>query len=166
MESALEEAGLSWTFIRPGMFATNTRWWWTRAIKGGEAVRLPYPEALTAPVSERNIAALAVTALSERGHGRQAYTLYGPQALTLREQVEHIGAAMGKKIPIERVTPEQARADLGRTTPPMGVEAIMRAWEAGDEIVPETSAIIEKLTGTPAQTFPEWAQEHADDFRP
>ncbi|MFI9592980.1 hypothetical protein [Nonomuraea sp. NPDC052265] len=35
MEAALQESGLSWTFIRAGMFATNTRWWWTRAIKGG-----------------------------------------------------------------------------------------------------------------------------------
>ena len=166
VESALEESGLSWTFVRPGMFATNTRWWWTRVIKAGEAVRLPYPEALTAPVSERDMAALAVTALTEPGHGRQAYTLYGPQTLTLREQVEHIGTAIGSKIPVETVTPEQARADLGRTMPAMGVEAIMRAWEAGAENVPETSAIAGKLTGKPAQTFPEWAREHADDFRP
>ncbi|MEV4074877.1 NAD(P)H-binding protein [Nonomuraea fuscirosea] len=165
VESALEESGLSWTFIRPGMFATNTRWWWTRAIKGGEPVRLPYPEAMTAPVSERDMAALAVKALTERGHGRQAYTLYGPQALTLREQVGHIGTAIGRKIPIEVVTPEQARADLGRTMPAMGVEAIMRAWAAGVETVPETSVIIEKLTGRFAQTFAEWARDHAADFR-
>ncbi|MDR8409722.1 NAD(P)H-binding protein [Nonomuraea sp. 3-1Str] len=165
VESALEESGLSWTFIRPGMFATNTRWWWTRAIKDGEAVRLPYPEAMTAPVSERDMAALAVTALTERGHGRQAYTLYGPQALTLREQVGHIGTAIGRKIPIEVVTPEQARADLGRTMPAIGVEAVMRGWAAGVETVPETSVIIEKLTGRPAQTFAEWAQDHAADFR-
>ncbi|TDD82353.1 hydroxylase [Actinomadura darangshiensis] len=166
VESALEESGLSWTFIRPGMFATNARWWWTRAIKDGEAVRLPYPQALTAPVSERDMAALAVTALTERGHGRQAYTVYGPQALTLREQVGHIGAAIGRKIAIELVTPEEARADLGRTMPAMGVEAVMRGWAAGAEAVPETSAIVEKLTGRPAQTFAEWAQDHADDFRP
>jgi uncharacterized protein YbjT (DUF2867 family) len=166
VESALEESGLSWTFIRPGMFATNTRWWWARAIKGGEAVRLPYPEALTAPVSERDMAALAVTALTERGHGRQAYTLYGPQVLTLREQVGHIGAAIGRRIPIEAVTPEQARADLGKTMPATGVEAIMRAWAAGAESVPETSVIVEKLTGRPAQMFAEWARDHAGDFRP
>ncbi|MFF4773776.1 NAD(P)H-binding protein [Microtetraspora fusca] len=165
VESALQESGLSWTFIRPGMFATNTRWWWMRAIKEGQAVRLPYPEALTAPVSERDIAALAVTALTERGHGRQAYTLYGPQALTLREQVGYIGTAIGRPIPIEVVTPEQARADLGRTMPAMGVEAIMRAWTEGVDVVPETSVIVEKLTGRPAQTFAEWARDHADDFR-
>ncbi|MEV1243269.1 NAD(P)H-binding protein [Nonomuraea sp. NPDC050022] len=165
VESALEESGLSWTFLRPGMFATNARWWWTRAIKGGEAVRLPYPEAMTAPVSERDMAALAVTALTEHGHGRQAYTLYGPQALTLREQVGHIGAAIGREIPIEAITPEQARADLGRTMPAMGVEAIMGAWAAGAETVPETSVIVEKLTGHPAQTFAEWARDHAADFR-
>lgn len=166
VESALEESGLSWTFIRPGMFATNTRWWWTRAIKAGEAVRLPYPDALTAPVSERDMAAIAVMALTEPGHGRQAYTLYGPQALTLREQVGHIGAAIGKEIPIEVVTPEQARIDLGRTMPAIGVQAIMSGWAAGAQAAPETSAIVEKLTGRPSQTFAEWARDHADDFRP
>lgn len=165
VESAFEESGLSWTFVRPGMFATNTRWWWTEPIRNGQAVRLPYPEALVAPVGERDMAAVAVTALTERGHGRQAYTLYGPQAITLREQVEHIGAALGRRIPIEVVTPEEARADLSRTIPAAGVEAITRAWEAGTRTAPETSVIVERLTGKPAQTFANWAREHADDFR-
>ncbi|MEU8363563.1 hypothetical protein AB0C27_46845 [Nonomuraea sp. NPDC048882] len=73
--------------------------------------------------------------------------------------------AAGRRIPIEVVTPEQARADLGRAMPAMGVEAIMRAWTAGAEAVPETSVIVGKLTGRPAQTFAEWAREHAADFR-
>ncbi|MEU1878998.1 NAD(P)H-binding protein [Streptosporangium sp. NPDC020072] len=166
VESALEESGISWTFVRPGMFATNTRWWWTEPIKKGEAVRLPYPDSMIAPVGERDMAAVAVRALTEQGHGRQAYTLYGPQALTLREQVGHIGAAIGREIPVEVVTPEEARADLSEKIPRMGVEAIMRAWEAGTRAVPETSIIVERLTGRPAQTFAEWAREHADDFRP
>ncbi|AQZ65261.1 putative hydroxylase [[Actinomadura] parvosata subsp. kistnae] len=165
VESALEESGLSWTFIRPGMFATNTLWWWSRPIRNGAAVRLPYPEAMTAPVSERDMAALAVTALIEPGHGRQAYTVYGPQALTLREQVEHIGAALGRRIPVEEVTPEQARAELSEVMPAMGVEAIMGAWAAGTTTAPETSTIVEKLTGRPAQTFAAWARDHAADFR-
>lgn len=165
VESALEESGLSWTFLRAGMFATNTRWWWSRTIKSGEAVRLPYPEAMTAPVSERDLAALAVTALTERGHGRQAYTVYGPQALTLREQVGHIGAALGRAIPVEEVTPEQGRADLAATMPATAVEVVMRTWAAGAEAVPETSVIVEKVTGRSARTFAEWVCDHAADFR-
>ncbi|KAB8189992.1 NAD(P)H-binding protein [Nonomuraea phyllanthi] len=166
VESAIEDSGLSWTFIRPGMFATNTLWWWGGPIRKGEAVRLPYPDAMTAPVSERDMAALAVTALTEPGHGRQAYTVYGPQVLTLRELVGHIGAALGREITVEKVTPEEARADLGEVMPPAGVEVIMRAWAAGVETVPEITTIVPKLTGRPAQTFADWAHAHAGDFRP
>lgn len=40
-------------------------------------MRLPYPEAQTAPVHEKDMAALAMTALTEPGPGHQAYTIYG-----------------------------------------------------------------------------------------
>lgn len=34
VEQAIERSGLDWTFIRPGMFATNARWWWgTRSAR-------------------------------------------------------------------------------------------------------------------------------------
>ncbi|AZS83018.1 hydroxylase [Streptomyces griseoviridis] len=165
VEQALEESGLSWTFVRPGIFATNTRWWWTRPIVAGEAVRLPYPEALTAPVGERDMAAVAVAALTDRRHAGRAYTVYGPQALSLRAQVGHLGAALGREIPIETVTPEEGRADLAATMPAVAADAVMGAWRAGAEAAPETSTVVEEITGRPGQTFAEWAREHADDFR-
>jgi uncharacterized protein YbjT (DUF2867 family) len=68
VELAIEQSGLDWTFIRPGMFATNTRWWWTESIRTRSVVRLPYPDAQTAPVHEKDMASLAVTALTELGH--------------------------------------------------------------------------------------------------
>jgi hypothetical protein len=32
VELVIEQSGIDWTFIRPGMFAANTRWWWARSI--------------------------------------------------------------------------------------------------------------------------------------
>jgi uncharacterized protein YbjT (DUF2867 family) len=165
VELAIGESGLDWTFIRPGMFATNTRWWWSESIRTENAVRLPYPDAQTAPVHEKDLAALAVTALTEPGHGHQAYTVYGPQSLTLRRQAEHIGDAIGREIRIEVVSPEQAQTALGKTMPPIGAEIILRAWAAGDRVPAQTSALIEKITGHPARPFAQWAADHADDFR-
>jgi len=165
VELAIEQSGLDWTFIRPGMFATNTRLWWAESIRNDSAVRLPYPDAQTAPVHEKDMAALAVTALTEPGHGHQAYTIYGPQSLTLRDQAGYIGTAIGKDISVEVVSPEQAQAELAQTMRVTGAEAIMRAWKAGDGIPARTSAIVEKITGNPARTFAQWAADHADDFR-
>ncbi|MGW4968008.1 NAD(P)H-binding protein [Nonomuraea sp. NPDC004186] len=165
VETAVEGSGLDWTFIRPGMFATNTLWWWQAAIRGGGVVRLPYPEAETAPIHEKDLAALAVTALTESGHERRAYTVYGVESLTLRRQVEHIGEAIGRPIAVEVVSEAQAREEMGRTTPAVGVEVIMKQWAARDGIPAQTSTAVEKVTGRPARTFAEWAVDHADDFR-
>ena len=165
VELAIEQSGMDWTFIRPGMFATNTRWWWPESARTSSTVRLPYPDAQTAPVHERDMAALAVTALTEPGHTHQAYTVFGPQSLTLRRQAQDIGDATGREIRVETISPQQARAELGKTIPPIGVEAMMRGWAAGDGVPARTSVIVEKITGHPARTFAQWAADHADDFR-
>jgi uncharacterized protein YbjT (DUF2867 family) len=165
VELAIEQSSMDWTFIRPGMFATNTRWWWPEPARTSSTVRLPYPDAQTAPVHEKDIAALAVTALTEPGHTHQTYTVFGPQSLTLRRQAQDIGDATGREIRVETISPEQARAELGKTIPPIGVEAMMRGWAAGNGVPARTSVIVEKITGHPARTFTQWAADHADDFR-
>jgi uncharacterized protein YbjT (DUF2867 family) len=164
VELAIERSNLDWTFIRPGMFATNTRMW-AEPIRAENVVRLPYPEAQTAPVHEKDMAALAVTALTEPGHSRQAYTVYGAESLTLRRQVEHIGQAIGRQIRVEVVSAEQARTELGKTMPPFVAEGILRQWTAGNGVPAPISVIVAKITGSPARTFAQWAADHADDFR-
>lgn len=165
VEVALEQSGIAWTFIRPGMFATNTRWWWARSIRAECVARAPYPDAQSAPVHEKDMAALAVAALTEPGHERQAYTLYGPQSLTQRQLVERIGDAIGRSVRFEELSVDQARAELGKTMPPVGVETMLRYWAAGNGKPAAVSTIVEEVTGHPARTFAQWAEDHAADFR-
>jgi uncharacterized protein YbjT (DUF2867 family) len=146
VELAIEQSGLDW-------------------IRADSVVRLPYPDAQTSPVHEKDMAALAVTALTEPGHGHQAYTVFGPQSLTLRHQVKHIGEAIGREISVETVSAEQARAELSQTMPSTGAEAFLRLWAASNGAPAPTSVIVEKITGAPAHTFAQWAADHADDFR-
>lgn len=165
IEQAIQRSGMDWTFIRPGTFATNTRTWWAESIRTDNVVRLPYPLAQSAPVHEKDMAALAVTALTEPGHSHQAYTVYGAESLTLQRQVEHIGEAIDRHIRIEHISDEQARAEVGRTMHPIVAEAIVSQWAAADAVPSLTSAIVEKITGAPAHTYAQWAVGHADDFR-
>ncbi|GHF78305.1 nucleotide-diphosphate-sugar epimerase [Kitasatospora xanthocidica] len=165
IEQAVQRSGMDWTFLRPGTFAANTRTWWAESIRTDGVVRLPYPLAQSAPVHEKDIAALAVTALTEPGHSHQAYTVHGAESLTLRRQVEHIGEAVGRHIRVERVSEEQARADVARTMHPVVAEAIVSQWAAADGVAAATSVIAEKITGAPAHTYAQWAADHADDFR-
>ncbi|MFJ9682798.1 SDR family oxidoreductase [Streptomyces sp. NPDC101194] len=165
IEQAIQRSGMDWTFVRPGTFAINTRTWWAESIRTDKVVRLPYPLAQSAPVHEKDIAALAVTALTEPGHSHQAYTVYGAESLTLQRQVEYIGEALGRRIRVEHVSDEQARADVGRTMHPVVAEAIVSQWAAADGVPAPTSVIAEKITGTPAHKYAQWAVDHADDFR-
>ncbi|MFE6503025.1 SDR family oxidoreductase [Kitasatospora sp. NPDC057738] len=165
IEQAVQRSGMDWTFLRPGTFATNTRTWWAESIRTDNVVRLPRPLAQSAPVHEKDIAALAVTALTEPGHSHQAYTVYGAESLTLRRQVEHIGEAIGRHIRIEHISDEQARTEVARTMHPVVAEAIVSQWAAADGIVATTSVITEKITGAPAHTYAQWAVDHSDDFR-
>ncbi|WP_328606913.1 NAD(P)H-binding protein [Amycolatopsis sp. NBC_00345] len=165
IEQAIQQSGVDWTFVRPGTFATNTRTFWAESIRTDNVVRLPYPLAQSAPMHEKDIAALAVTALTEPGHSHQAYTIYGAESLTLQRQVEHIGEALGRRVRIEQISDEQARAEVGRTMAPFVAEAIVGQWAAADGVPVPTSAIVEKITGAPAHTYAQWAVDHADDFR-
>jgi len=73
IERVIENSGRQWTFLRPGMFAANTRSWWAAQIRaGGDVVRWPYAATPTAPIHERDIAAVAVRALREDGHAARS----------------------------------------------------------------------------------------------
>ncbi len=165
VELGLERSGMAWTFVRGGMFATNALWWWATSIRTEGLVRTPYPDACTAPVHEKDLAALAVTALTRPGHDGKAYTVYGPQSLTVRRQVELIGDATGQRIALRVVSVDEARVELARTMPSAAVEAVLRLWAAGDGTPAHTATVVEEVTRRPARTFAEWARDHADAFR-
>src|SRR5205807_3955354 len=68
IERLIETSGREWTFLRPGMLAINSCSWWAPQIRAGEVVRWPYLSVPTAPIHERDIAAVAVRALCDGGH--------------------------------------------------------------------------------------------------
>lgn len=163
VEEAVASAGVEWTFLRGGVFATNTLRWWGEPIRSGRTVRLAYPRGLSAPVHERDLADLAVTALTRPGHAGAAWTVHGPATITVRDQVTRIAQAAGVPVTIADATPDETREDLARVMPAPAVEAVLRLWSGGSA---ETSTVVEEITGKPGRTFAQWATDHAADFRP
>src|ERR1700733_7408480 len=98
IERMIETSGLDWTFLRPGMLASNSRHWWARQICDGDVVRWPYLSVPTAPIDERDIAAVAVRALYDDGHAGADYVLTGPQSLSQFEQISTIGRVIGRTL--------------------------------------------------------------------
>jgi uncharacterized protein YbjT (DUF2867 family) len=155
-ERPIMQSRLPWTFIRPGAFATNAKWW-APSIKAEGVARVPFPEGQTTPIHEYDIAAVAVRALTEPGHEGNRYWLTGPESISQRAQVEAIADAIGKPVRLEEVPPEQASPQY----PPSLLGHFAEAQGKPEEISPST----EQLLGRKSLTFAQWAVDHADDFR-
>ncbi len=164
-ERLIETSGLNWTFLRPGMFAANALGWWAPQIRAGEVVRWPHLEAPTAPIDERDIAAVAVRALSGDGHAGAEYVLTGPESLSQREQISIIGRAIGRSLRVEEISPDEARRELLTIVPLPAVNMLLRAWAAAVGQPAHVTSTVKDITGAPAKTFFEWAADNAAAFR-
>jgi len=165
VERLIETSGLQWTFLRPGMFATNALGWWAPQIRAGDVVRWPYLEVPTAPIDERDIAAVAVRTLCEDGHSGAEHVLTGPQSLSQFEQIATIGSVLGRSLRIEEISPEDWLRELPSFLPSFVAKYLLDAWVAAIGRPAFVTSTVAELTGAPARTFLEWASDHAAQFR-
>jgi uncharacterized protein YbjT (DUF2867 family) len=160
-ERLIERSGLEWTMLRPHAFAANTLRW-AEQIRAESVVREPYGQAAMSLVHERDIAAVAVRALTQDGHAGAAYELTGPDSLTQAEQARIIGEVIGRPVRWEEASPQDARRKMvARGWPPEAVDGILRA-QAEMTIGPSpVTATVEEVTGSRARMFRSWVAEHA-----
>jgi uncharacterized protein YbjT (DUF2867 family) len=165
IERQIEVSGLQWTFLRPGMFAANALSWWAPQIRVGDVVRWPHLGTPTAPIDERDIAAIAVRTLCEDGHAGAEYVLTGPQSLSQFEQISTIGSVIGRSLRIEEISPDEARRELLRIGPLPAVNMLLQAWAAAMGQPAHVTSTVAEITGASPKTFLEWAADNAAEFR-
>jgi uncharacterized protein YbjT (DUF2867 family) len=164
LERLIERSGLEWTFLRLCMPASITLNW-APPIRAGDLVRGPYAGSARTLLHERDIAAVAVRALTGDGHVGAKYLLTGPESLTYAEQVRTIGEVIGRPLRYEEITREAAREQLFKSWTPEFADAVLDAMAARVAKPEGVRRTVEAVTGTPARTFREWVTDHADDFR-
>lgn len=181
VEKVIEESGLEWTHVRPGGFMANMLQIWAPSIQAERVVRYPFADEPMNIIHEADIAAVAVAALLKDGHNGKAYTLTGPESVTVRQQVQAISDALGEAVRYEEVSRERAReimkaqggfaaesADLmlgfveyGGESPDSDDGYADQDWSALMRTWPD----VENVTGRPPRTFAQWARDHVADFR-
>src|SRR5262249_34501105 len=120
-------------------------------------VRWPYAAAATAPIDERDIAAVAARVLHDDRHGGGDYVLTGPQSLTQAEQVAIIGDVTGRRLLFEEISPTEARSNFP--------EMLLNAWSAAVGLPAYMTTKVAEVVGRQPRSFSEWAADHADAFR-
>ncbi|MFJ5306800.1 NAD(P)H-binding protein [Streptomyces sp. NPDC088350] len=163
-EELLRACGLQWTLLRPRAFMSNSLSW-AAGIRSGRTVRALYGTSPNACVDPRDVAQVAVRALTEEGHAGRAYTLTGPQALTAVAQTRELGRLLDIPLRFEELTTDEARATLSGRCPPPVVEALLASAERQREgAKAQVEDTVRVVTGRPARSFRQWAQDHIEAF--
>jgi uncharacterized protein YbjT (DUF2867 family) len=165
-ERALQSIGIAWTFVQPGAFMSNALNW-RDSIKGRGKVFSNYGDGKVAYIHPRDIAAVAVRALTEPGHEGKVYPVTGPEALNVSELVQLLSEAVGKPIEYVPITDDAAREGMQKAgLPTFLIDALLpfasfvRSGKGA-----ETLPTVEQVIGRKQLTFADWAREHAADFR-
>jgi (4-alkanoyl-5-oxo-2,5-dihydrofuran-3-yl)methyl phosphate reductase len=165
-EQEIKESGVAWTMLRPGRFMSNALQWRESIRKQGK-VFSNYGDGKLPSVHPRDIAAVAVRALTTPGHEGKTYHLTGSEALSVGEEVAILSNVLGRRIEYVPISDEVARKEMERAGMPLFLidallpfAAFVRSGKAA-----EVFATVEEVTGRPALRFVDWAHEHAASFQ-
>ncbi|MCX5115100.1 SDR family oxidoreductase [Streptomyces sp. NBC_00378] len=163
-EDLLRGSGMEWTLLRPRAFMSNALSW-AGSIRSDDVVRALYGASANACVDPRDVAEVAVRALTEDGHAGRVHTLTGPEAISAAEQTAQLAELLRRPLRFEELGPEQARTALGARYPADIVEALLESAERGREgAKAEVDGTVAGLLGRPAGTFRGWAADHLSAF--
>src|SRR5215213_9455860 len=108
VEAALQASGIAYTLLRPNLFMQgllNFR----STIATRNAFYAAAGDAKVSAVDVRDIAEVAVDALTESGHEGKLYDLTGLQALTHAEMAEGLSKALRRQVAFVNIPPEAMR---------------------------------------------------------
>jgi (4-alkanoyl-5-oxo-2,5-dihydrofuran-3-yl)methyl phosphate reductase len=163
-EAALINAGVPATFLRPTAFASNSLDW-AETIRDHDAVRAPFGQLRLAVVDPRDVGDVAAAILACHGHEGNAYLLTCPAVLSIAEQVEVIGQALGRDITFSELSEDRARAHMLRVAPPMVVDALLSDQRAALDTIPTITHTVETITDRPPRTYRQWVDDHLAAFK-
>ena len=164
IERLIAAAGLESTILRPGVFASNSLFWWATAIRDDGVVRWPYGAAETAPVDDRDVAAVAARTLYQDGHAGGDYVLTGPESLSQAEQVSIIGDVLGRHIRFEELSPEDFRSETEGSWPRPVVDMLLTAWGATLGRPAFVTSTVSDILGSAPRSFRQWVTDNATAF--
>ncbi|GAA0236521.1 NAD(P)H-binding protein [Actinomadura nitritigenes] len=164
-ERALRAGEADWTILRPSSFAANTLHW-APMIRAGRPVANLTGDGAQGVVDPRDVAEVAVAALTAPDHAGRTYTLTGPELLSAPDQVATLEEVLGRPIGIVDVPPDVAKEQMiaaGRD--PEFAEGAMRGQrfiaEGGNaRLTGDVAAVL----GRPARTYATWARDHRAAF--
>lgn len=168
VERALRDSGLAWTLLRPQHFMQNLL---DPTVFDREAGRVHSAsgEGRVPFVDTRDIAAVAAGTLTGDGHEGSTYTLTGPEAISYGEATAILGDVLDRELEYVPESEDEAWRRLREAgLPTWRVAALLAiaAYQRAGGPTERTTDTVERLTGRPATTFRQFAEDHATELAP
>lgn len=165
-EAQIRAVGLPWTFLHPPYFMQNVLRA-APAIAATGILTAAMRDGRVAMVDARDVAAVAVAALTRPGHAGQTHVITGPEALTHEEVAAALAKASGRPVTYRDVPPAVLRSQLlAAGTPAWLVDVRMEFTDVlRDGLAAAVTDTVARTTGRPPRTFAAFADEYAPRFR-
>ena len=165
VEQKIKDSGLAYTFLRPNLFMQGLLGFKKTIVEQGKFFAA-VGDAKISAVDTRDLAAVAVAALTEDGHEDKIYNLTGPVAITHQEMAKQIANATGHSVTFIDVSPASMLQALSDAKfPAWMAEGLVEdyAHYARGEAAVVTSDIKE-VTGKEPRDFASFAQDYKSAF--
>ena len=161
VHQALAEGGADdFVVLRPSWFMQNVtgEHYVARTVRDEDRIVTATGEGRVGFVDADDIAAVAVHALLDETRPAAELVLTGPEALSYRRVAQIVGAARGRPVAFEPVTPAELVERLARTYPLPFAQALAEldaliAAGAEDRVTPD----VERVTGRRPRSFEQFA---------
>ncbi len=164
VEEAVRASGIPWVTIVPVEFMSNTLEW-ADSIKSEGIVSEGFPEVRSTVVHEHDVAAVTAAALTDPSYRGETLTVTGPEALTPKERVDILAAAIDRPVEFKALTREevlQAWKAEGYTED--DIDYFLAIRQNPPEISYTVLDTVRRVTGTKPHTFEDWARENKAHF--
>lgn len=164
-ERQLEQSGMGYTLLRPSSFMQNFLQS-AGTIQSQGAIYAPIGGAKISFVDVRDIAAVAVKALTEPGHEGKTYIITGPESLSHADVAEKLSKALAKKVNFVDLPPEAFKqAVMGAGIPEWladGLNELYADWRTGS--IAAVSPVVSDVAKKQPIPFDQFARDHMAAF--
>lgn len=165
VEAAIQASGMAYTFLRPNLFMQgllNFR----STIATKNAFYAAIGDAKVSIVDVRDIAEVAVAALTSSEHEGKTYDLTGSQALTHAEMAQSISNAIGRQITFIDIPPDTMLDILLKSNfPAWQAEGLIEDYahyQRGEAAI--IASGVQDATGKAPRSFETFARDYAPMF--
>jgi uncharacterized protein YbjT (DUF2867 family) len=164
-EQALQSGGMEWTVLRPSSYASNALHW-APMIRSGAAIPNTTGTGEQGVIDPRDIAEVAVRALTSPGHNGAVLTLTGPELLAVPAMATILGTAIGRPletvdVPLDAYRDGMLAAGMDPAFADTAVNGSRLVAEGGNA---RLTGDVERALGRPPRTFADWAADHRAAF--